>query len=330
VARPRARGEFALIARHFAPLAKGYPLAHGLTDDTAALRAPPGEEIVVTTDGMVAGVHFFADDPPGLIARKLLRVNLSDLAAKGARPFAYTLVAAFGSDTEERWIARFARGLALDQERFDCALIGGDTVATPGPLWFSVTAFGRLARGRAPLRGAAAPGQDIWVSGTIGDAALGLRLRQGDSLPVGRAEARRLLARHRLPEPRVALGIALRGLAIACCDVSDGLAADLAHICDASAVGAEVEAAKVPLSAGARACLAGGAAGFASLVSGGDDYELCFTASPRNRGAVVAAGRRAGVAVTRIGSTVGARSGVRFRDADGRELRLDRAGYTHF
>lgn len=323
-------GEFERIATFFAPLAA--PEALGLTDDAAVLAPTPGCEIVLTTDTMIGGVHFFPDDPPDLIARKLLRVNLSDLAAMGARPRGYLLASAWRRDTEDAWIARFASGLAADQKLFGALLLGGDTTATDGPIALTLTAVGEVEAGRALRRNAARPGDEIWVSGTIGDAALGLRLRRGEILElVDAAASAGLLARHQLPTPRLALGRFLAaqgwgGPASAAIDVSDGLAADLGHICEASGAGAEIEGGLVPLSAAARATLASGQAGLAELVTGGDDYELCFTL-PAGTPAPDAV--KTEVACTRIGRMV-AGAGLRLLAADGRALPLDRTGFRHF
>ncbi|WP_119421579.1 thiamine-phosphate kinase [Desertibaculum subflavum] len=325
----RSLGEFERIATFFAPLAA--PEALGLTDDAAVLAPTPGCEIVLTTDTMIGGVHFFPDDPPDLIARKLLRVNLSDLAAMGARPRGYLLASAWRRDTEDAWIARFASGLAEDQKLFGALLLGGDTTATDGPVALTLTAVGEVEAGRALRRNAARPGDEIWVSGTIGDAALGLRLRRGETLELDAAASAGLLARHQLPTPRLALGriLAARGWggpACAAIDVSDGLIADLGHICDASGAGAEVEGELVPISAAARAALASGKAGLADLLTGGDDYELCFTLPA---GAPAPDTASTEIACTRIGRIV-AGGGVRVLAADGHALPLPRTGFRHF
>jgi len=317
--------EFQLIADLFAPLAAGFPGALGLRDDAAFLAAEPGMETVVTVDAMVAGVHFLADDPPDLIARKLVRVNLSDLAAKGATPFAVLLAAAFPHDIADDWLRRFAAGLAEDLRRYGVALIGGDTVATPGPLTLSLTALGRVASGRALLRAAARRGDVVWVSGTIGDGFLGLAAARGELGGLDPADSAFLAGRYRLPEPRTALGPALIGVAHAGMDVSDGLIQDLGHICRASGVGAVVEAAKVPLSAAARAANTP----LASLLAGGDDYELLVTAPPGAEAAIAAASAAAGVPLTAIGRIVEG-EGVTVMDADGRTLDLGRGGWRHF
>lgn len=325
----RSLGEFERIATFFAPLAG--PEALGLTDDAAVLAPSPGAEIVLTTDTMIGGVHFFPDDAPDLVARKLLRVNLSDLAAMGARPRGYLLASAWRRDTDDAWIARFAAGLAEDQTQFGTCLLGGDTTATDGPIALTLTAVGEVEAGRALRRNAARPGDVIWVSGTIGDAALGLRLRQGETLGLDAVASAGLLARHQLPTPRLALGRALAaqgwgGPAGAAIDVSDGLIADLGHVCSASGVAAEIDAVLLPLSAAARAVLAAGKADIGELVTGGDDYELCFTL-PAGMPAPDAV--LAGTTCARIGRIV-AGAGVCLLAADGGVLPLARTGFRHF
>lgn len=320
--------EFQMIAELFAPLAAGFPGALGLKDDAALLAAEPGTETVATVDAMVAGIHFLPDDPPELVARKLVRVNLSDLAAKGARPFAVLLAAAFPKGTDIAWLRRFAAGLGEDLRAFDVGLAGGDTVATSGPLTLSLTALGRVGQGRAVLRSGALPGDRLWVTGTIGDGALGLLAAQGH-LAVGPEHAAYLTDRYRLPRPRVAAGRGLVGLASAGMDVSDGLIQDLGHLCRASGVSAVIEAAKVPLSAAARAALDADVSRLASVLTGGDDYELLFTAPPGADGAVERLARSVGHPITAIG-VIAAGDGVTCVDATGRPVALPQGGWRHF
>ena len=313
-------GEFGLIARHFAPLAGRGAL--GLGDDAALLDPPPGRSLVLAADAMVAGVHFLADDPPETLGRKLLRVNLSDLAAMGAVPLAYLMTTAFPRGVTQDWIAAFAAGLALDQAEFSIELLGGDTVATEGPATFSLTILGHVAPGTALRRVGSRPGDDVWVSGSIGDGALGLLALTG-RLP---ADAH-LAERYRLPRPRLALGQALVGLAHAAMDVSDGLVQDLGHLAHAAGCAAVIEADLVPLSDPARLALAADAALLPRILTGGDDYELVFTADPAARDAVLAA---AGTTpATRIGR-IEAGEGVRVQDAAGRALDLQATGWSHF
>src|SRR6202040_2338678 len=270
-----ASGEDSLIARYFKPLATD-PGAFGLTDDAAILK-PLGEDIVVTTDAIVEGVHFLSDDPPDTVARKALRVNLSDLAAKGATPAGFVLTLALRA-ADETWLTAFARGLGEDASRFGCPLLGGDTVSTPGPLMISITAFGRVAEGKMVHRSGAKPGDRVVVTGTIGDAALGLDLLKGGAAATALADdaaARAMLVEHyRVPQPRNALANAVRDHASAAMDVSDGLAGDLAKLCAASGVSAVIDAQSIPLSVPAATLLARGAIGIAAIVSGGDDYEI--------------------------------------------------------
>ena len=318
-------GEFALIARHFRRLAG--PGALDLSDDAALLDAPAGRQLVLAADAMVAGVHFLPDDPPETIGRKLLRVNLSDLAAMGAAQLGYLMTTALPRDLPPGWLGRFVDGLALDQARFGLTVLGGDTVSTPGPLTLSLTILGSVAPGAALLRGGARPGDAVWVSGTIGDGALGLAVLRGECP----ADAEGFLAgRYRLPEPRLALGQALAGVARAAMDVSDGLVQDLGHLCRAGACGAEIAAPLVPLSAPARALLADRPGLLAGLLSGGDDYELLFAAPADADTLVLSRAAAAGVPVTRIGRFVAGAAEVVVRDAAGAILALPRGGWSHF
>jgi thiamine-monophosphate kinase len=324
-----ALDEFSLIARFFAPLALRHPGALGLTDDAALIDGPNGRQWALTADAMVEGVHFLPGDPPELIARKLVRVNLSDLAAMGATPFAILLASCFPRDVEDGWLERFASGLKIDCDEFSIALIGGDTVATPGPLTLALTAIGDLPAESALLRSNARSGDDIWVSGTIGDAAFGLLVGRGEAAILDPKSAAWLLGRYRLPAPRVALGRGLIGLAHAAMDISDGLVADLGHICETSGVGAAIEAAKVPLSAAVDMAIAAGLGGIERVLTGGDDYELLFTAAPDKAGAIAGLGRALGLRLTPIGRII-AGDGVRVRSADGQPLPLTGGGYRHF
>lgn len=312
---PKAAPEFALIARHFRPLAG--PDALGLLDDAALLTPPPGQQLVLSADAMVAGVHFLPDDPPATIGRKLLRVNLSDLAAMGATPLGYLMTIALTAGTGDAWLADFAAGLAEDQREFGVAVLGGDTVATPGPLTLSLTILGQVPQGAALRRAGARPGDDLWVSGRIGDGLLGLRAARGETPDPDGALARR----YRLPEPRLALGVALRGLARACLDVSDGLLQDVSHLCRAGDCGAEVEAVLVPVS--------DAMARVTELVTGGDDYELLFAAAPADRAAIAAAGLATRTSVTRIGRFTRGLPHVTLRDAKGADITPQRLGWSH-
>lgn len=314
--------EFSLIARHFRPLAGAGALDLG--DDAALLDPPAGRTLVLAADAMVAGVHFLPEDPPETIGRKLLRVNLSDLAAMGAVPLGYLMTCGFARGTGDDWIAAFARGLAADQAEFGLSVLGGDTVVTPGPATFSLTIIGHVAPGRALRRVGARAGDDVWVSGTIGDGALGLLALTGRLPPDAH-----LARRYRLPEPRLPLGQAMAGLAHAAMDVSDGLVQDLGHLARAGGLGAVIVADDVPLSDAARAAVAGDPALMGRIFSGGDDYELLFAADPADAGQIRDAGVAAGVTVTRIGCFMPG-EGVRLLDAAGGAVALPQGGWSHF
>lgn len=313
-------GEFELIARHFARLTPPRPdvsLAAG--DDAALLRPAPGHELVAAVDTLVEGVHFFADCAPAALGHKALAVNLSDLAAMGAQP-AWALLALTVPRVDDTWLAQFARGFAELAQAFGVALVGGDTCR--GPLAVSVTALGQVPQGRALRRAGARPGDAVYVSGQIGVAALAVQARRGMlALPAALAEE----AGRRLdyPQPRLELGQALRDLATAAIDVSDGLLADLGHICAASGVGARLELQRLPLLAGALAL-----AGPQVLLGGGDDYELCFTVSPAQEAALMRAAAGCGP-LTRIGR-IEAAPGVRLVDGEGRAVPCEGLGHDHF
>jgi thiamine-monophosphate kinase len=316
-------GEFEFIARRLRPLATARG-ALALTDDAALLDPSPGHQLVLAKDALVAGVHFLPGDPPGQVAQKLLRVNLSDLAAMGAAPIGYLLALARPREITDDWLAEFCAGLAADNAAFDVALLGGDTVTTPGPLTLSLTAVGEVPTGAALLRGGAEPGDDLWVSGTLGDAALGLKVLQG-ALDVAEPARAALVERYRLPEPRLALGKALRGIASAAIDVSDGLVADLGHILEVSGVGAELRADALPLSAAAREVPGARDA----ALSGGDDYELLFTAPPERQARIASLARRLDLPLSRIGA-IRAGLDLSILDASGQEIVPPSKGWQHF
>lgn len=325
----KASGEDDLIARYFRPLATD-PGAFGLIDD-AALLNHTGDDLVVTTDAIVEGVHFLPDDPPDTIARKALRVNLSDLAAKGAVPAGFVLTLAL-REAKNEWLAPFAGALGEDASAFGCPVLGGDTVSTPGPLMISITAFGRVPPGKMVRRTGAKPGDWIAITGTIGDAALGLRVLKGKiaggELDTSAREF--LIQRYRMPQPRSALAVAIRDHANAAMDVSDGLAGDLAKLCVASNVSAAIDLTAVPLSAHVQALLASGNADIETVVSGGDDYEV-LCAVPENRwDSFAAAAREANVAVTSIGRVEAGAAAPRFLDKAGQPMMLKRLSYSHF
>lgn len=331
MAEAKLPGEFELIQRHFRPLTAATPAALGLGDDAALIPAEPGAEIVATADALVAGVHFFPDDPPDLVARKMLRVNLSDLAAMGARPIGYLMTLALPGDVTEDWIARFAAGLAQDQAEFAIGLLGGDTTRTPGPTTLSVAALGQVRAGTALRRSGAQVGDDVWVSGTLGDAAIGLRHLKGEVPVMDETAQRFLIDRYRLPQPRLGLGRALAdgALAHAALDVSDGLVADLGHICAQSGCAAGIELQQLPVSGPVLAVLDAEPGLIADVLGGGEDYELLFTANPKAEPAIQAIGRKLALPLNRIGRIV-AGAGVIVRDAAGREIPVERGGYRHF
>jgi thiamine-monophosphate kinase len=325
--KPARLGEFGRIREFFAPLAGLGAL--DLTDDAALLDCPPGYHLVITVDQLVEGVHFLPDDPPAVVAKKLLRRNLSDLAAMGATPRHYLLTTALPASRDDDWLRRFAEGLAEDQHRFGLALLGGDSTSTPGPASLTLTAIGQIATGREVRRNGAKPGDRIWVSGTIGDAYLGLKVLRGEYANLAPAHRTALTARFQLPDPRTGLGPALAGIAHAMIDVSDGLIADLGHICETSGVGAVVELAHVPLSAAAQAAISGNPTLHAALTTGGDDYELLFTAQPDAGSEIVSLSRSLSLPVTEIGAIV-AGEGVRLVDAAGADIATETGGWRHF
>lgn len=321
-----------LIARHFKPIAR-HPGAFGLTDDAAALRPPPGHDLVVTADAIVDGVHFFRDDPAETIARKALRVNLSDLAAKGAKPAGFLVSLALPKSVREAWLKAFARGLGADARRYRCALLGGDTVHTPGPLMVSVAAFGTLPAGAMVRRSGARVGDHVLVTGTFGDAALGIKVhrdrRTSREWKLSAAQRIHLMHRYLLPEPRTALAFAVRKFATAAMDVSDGLAGDLGKLCRASSVGAEIDVARIPLSGAAVAALKVDGELIDTILCGGDDYEIVCTARPTKLAAFKGAARALGVPLTDIGRIVRG-SGASFRQPSGETLTFARASFSHF
>ncbi len=328
----RRLGEIALIADYLAPLATN-PAALGLKDDAALLTGLSANGLVVTTDALVAGVHFFEEDDPGDVAYKALAVNVSDLAAKAAKPIGYTLALALTELPPEDWAARFAGGLARAQGDFGIALMGGDTVAARGAWWLSVTAFGEASsRGLVP-RGGARGGDLLYVSGTLGDAALGLQVRLGKAAfaaSLSPADRDFLLKRYLYPEPRLALSPALASHASAAMDISDGLALDASRMCAASQATAEIEVSSVPLSPAVRAALAASPEAMQAILSGGDDYEILAAIPPAEASAFEAAAAQAGVRVARIGAVKSGAQAPIFLNADGSPLQLSSTGFEHF
>ena len=325
-------GEFDLIARFFTrPVRPGGAVALGVGDDCALLKPAPGMQLAVSSDMLVEGRHFFAGTDPERLGHKALAVNLSDLAACGARPLAFTLALAL-PQVDAAWLEGFSRGLLQLADAHGCELVGGDT--TQGPLNICITVFGEVPTGQALLRSGAQPGDDIYVSGTLGEARLALDALRGQfALPANMlAHLRQRLER---PTPRVALGLALRGVASSALDLSDGLLGDLGHILRASGVGACIDTSKT-IDLIATSALSISVTGQFDAdylqqctLAGGDDYELAFTAAPARRGAVAAAAQASGTAVARIGVVEGA-PGLRLIDAQGRPVAQRYASFDHF
>jgi len=323
VDEPAMPSEFDLIQRFFTRPAASAVL--GVGDDAALLQVTPGKILAVSSDMLVAGRHFLPDTDPYLLGHKTLAVNLSDLAAMGATPRWATLALALPA-VDDAWLTAFSRGFFELADRFGVCLVGGDT--TRGPLNLCVTIFGEI-QAQALRRDAAQVGDDIWVSGDLGGAALGLAHLQGEIRLIADA-ATACLARLQRPEPRVALGLALAQLPrVAAIDISDGLLADLGHILERSGVGAEIELASVPAHSALLALLSGSALARRCLLAGGDDYELCFCAPVEIATSVVAAGAAAGVSVHRIGR-IGSNPGLRVIGHDGQQLQIQERGFDHF
>jgi thiamine-monophosphate kinase len=323
-------GEDKLIERFFKPLA-AHPGALNLSDDAAYLTPPPWHDLVLTTDMIVAGVHFLPDDPPDTIAQKVMRVNLSDLAAKGAEPIGALLAISFANDVSEEWIEAFCSGLAKDCREFACPLLGGDTTKTPGPLSISVTAIGKVPTGKMVKRAGAKPGDLVVVSGLIGDSALGLLALRSDPRmnKVPSSEREFLISRYRVPWPRMALASLLREHANAAMDISDGLVGDLEKLAAVSGVAARIDTAKLPLSVGAHEALHHAPDLLTTVLTGGDDYEI-LAAIPEALFPVFAeVAGKAGVPVTAIGRFESG-EGVAVLDANGKELTFRHGSYSHF
>jgi len=327
-----ASAEDQLIATYFRPLAT-HAGAFELTDDAAAIAPPPGCDLVLTTDGVISGVHFFLDDPADAVARKALRINLSDLAAKGAAPLGFLLSIGLPAGLPADWLKAFARGLHEDAEHYGCPLLGGDTDRNPSAITVYIAALGTVPHGAMVRRKGAQPGDIVVATGTIGDAALGLALRC-DAAAAGRwkldaAMRDHLLGRYLLPQPRTALPEALRRHASAAMDVSDGLVGDLAKLCRVSGVAADVAVGEVPLSPAARQAVGAEPEMIETILTGGDDFEIIATVAPDRFEAFRLQAAAVGVAMTQIG-TIATGEGAHFRDSDGRALAFLRPSYSHF
>jgi thiamine-monophosphate kinase len=325
--------EFSLIARYFAPLATA-PEALGLRDDAAVIALPAGQELVVSCDTIVEGVHFLKDDPPETIGHKALAVNLSDLAAKGARPYAYLLALTLPNEPSAQWLESFTSGLHALQDEAGIMLVGGDTTRTSGPLSLTITVLGLVPQGTSVPRRAAKTADRLYVTGTIGDSYLGLRLLQQPDLANAWALTKEDVAffvrRYRKPEPRSALTTVIRNFAESAIDVSDGLVGDIEKVCRVSHVGAVIELERVPLSKPARKAVDHDPGLLERLVVAGDDYEIA-AAIPEARGAMFEdEARRAGVAVAPIGAIEPGQGEVTVLDRDGRPITLTHKGFSHF
>lgn len=322
-----------LIATYFRPLAT-HPGALRLTDDAAVIAPPAGRDLVLTVDAIVGGVHFFAEDAADMVAKKALRVNLSDLAAKGAQPLGFLLVLALPQSVAEPWVELFVRGLGADAELYKCPLLGGDSVRTPGTIAISITAFGSVPNGTMVRRSGAQVGDAVMVTGTIGDAALGVELRGAVSRANGWGldgkHRDHLIGRYLLPQPRNALAEAVRTHASAAMDVSDGLAGDLGKLCDVSEVSAEIDSAQVPLSAAAARVVASEPAAMETVLTGGDDYEIVCAVPPARLADFRAAAEAAGVPVTEIGRITAGGEPPRFVARDGKPMQFKQTSFSHF
>ena len=322
-------GEFDIIKTYFSPLSRSEKGAFNLTDDAAVIEIPDGFSMVVTTDTLVEGVHFLSEDLPENIAAKLLRVSLSDLAAMGSIPAYYNLSIATKSGTSSDWFKAFAEGLLADQMQFGITLIGGDTVATSGPLTLSLTAMGFVKKGNAISRGGAKSGDDIWVSGLIGDAALGLRAATGKLSFVSEKNKKYLISRYTKPVPQTLLGPKLSNHVNSAIDVSDGLIGDLDHICEISKLGADIQIDDIPLSRVAKSVVTEKPDYIDLILSGGDDFELLFTADESFSVIAKSLTKMLDVNLTKIGAMVDRRS-IEIFDKNGDKYFIQNNGYTHF
>jgi len=332
-ARKTGESEFEIIARVFAPLAKDTG-ALGLKDDAAILMVTEGHELVVTCDTIVEGVHFLKDDPAASVGHKALAVNLSDLTAKGARGYAYTLSLALPKSVSIDWIEGFASGLRDVQTETGISLIGGDTTASPGPPTITITALGLVSHQHAVMRLGAKPGDKLYVSGTIGDACLGLRLLRepglAETLGLSGEDVDFLVHAYRCPGPNNQLAVLVRNFAQAAIDVSDGLIGDIEKLCGVSHVGAKVEAARVPFSAAAGKALHREPDILAELITAGDDYGIVVAVSEKSAPDFESEADASGAAFTLIGEVLPAQKGLEVVDGKGRPLKLKRKGFSHF
>jgi thiamine-monophosphate kinase len=322
-----------LIATYFRPFAT-HPGALKLTDDAAVLTPPAGHDLVLTADAVIGGIHFFPEDAADMVAKKALRVNLSDLAAKGAKPLGFLLTLALPKSLPTSWVEMFARGLGNDAEQYECPMLGGDTVRTTGPVAVSITAFGSLPVNTMVRRGGAQPGDAVMVTGTIGDAALGLELRDAVTAAkrwnLDTKHQYQLLRRYLLPQPRNALAEGIRVSASAAMDVSDGLVGDLGKLCDVSGVSADIEIARVPLSEAAASVVKSEPAAMDKVLTGGDDYEIVCTVPVERLPDFRAAAEAARVPVAVIGRITEAKTPPHFLGRDGKPMQFKQTSFSHF
>ncbi len=322
-------GEFDLISRYFAPLAGAGGLE--LKDDAAIYNLPPGKQLILTTDAIVEGVHFLPNERAGVIAQRLLRTNISDLAAKGARPSGYLLTLALPDARNEDWVSEFADGLRLDQDKYGILLLGGDTVSTSGPIIASITALGTVLSSGMVTRHGACVGDDLWVTGNIGDAGLGLLVAQGEVPQLAEKDKIWLSNRFRLPDPPASFGaeIGASSLVNAAADISDGLIADAGHISNASRVRFRINMASIPLSTASKQAIRQGLWSLDQAVSAGDDYQIVFAAPPAQREAIKKVADANSISVTIIGEAIAGEVGVEVLNADGKPVFLEKAGFQH-
>ena len=320
--------EFGLIKKYLAPLAKAEG-AFALTDDAAVFSCSEGKEIVVAKDTIVEGVHFLENTKSELIAKKLMRVNLSDMAAMGAVPKYYLLSLCLPKNTKEGWIRNFSNGLKSDQKEFGVTLLGGDTVSHDGKLILTITMIGEVKSGKAIRRNGAKVGDDIYVSGTVGDAAFGLkclesRIENRESSKLNN----KMVDKYLLPQPRISLGQGLSNIANSAIDISDGLLADLEHICDCSGVGALINRCEIPISEGVKQHIDKQDKLWDLVLAGGDDYELVFTANKKNRLKIRKIADKTGIMVTRVGE-ITRKKGLVVLNDDGESIKIKHTGYKH-
>lgn len=323
-----ALSEFNIIKKYLAPLAGPGAPAFSLSNDAAQYSPPPDKDLVFTKDTLVADVHFFSNDNPSLIAQKALRVNLSDLASMAAEPVGYLLSLALPKQNfdREKWVEKFAKGLKKDQDQYGWKLWGGDTVSTAGPITISVTAVGLVKKGLTICRSTAKPGDAIYVSGTLGDAAAGLEIIKQN---FDKFEYKDLINSYYLPQPRLKIASELAKLVTSMMDISDGLLGDLHHICKSSSVGAEVFAKNIPISTALNNFLKTKKKYINLTLSGGDDYELLFTLPYENEDKIANISNENGILLTKIGNITSGKK-IKLLGADGNEINAEIKGYRHF